>query len=349
MKNILLILVGGTICTSVSDNVLSVSENAGAVIKSNFLNSDSPYAKKVNIDLTENLFILSENMTVNKWNRLIELYRKHTTDKQYDGIIIAHGTDTLAYSASLFSMLLAGTKTPVFFVSSHRSLSVPTANGNDNFRYATELIARGITPNVYVTYKNPSDQRMYLHLASRLEQCRNYSDDFYSKGMLDITEISDTNCKYYFDKLKEMYPIANTSNHINIYGDFTLSECVLAIEPYVGINYNAYDYSLYKAVLHRTYHSGTACADGYNENSVLYMINKCFMQGTDTYITPSKLCGDIYESVSVISKSKTNFLYGCTFETAYAKLLIAYSLFDSGTDRKKYIYGECNFEIIDKE
>ncbi len=349
MKNILLILVGGTICTSKDENsVLSINENAGAFIKSNFINSDSPYAKKVNIDLTENLSILSENMTVKKWNIILETYRKYTKDKQYDGIIFAHGTDTLAYTASLFAMLLSGTKIPVFFVSSHRRLSVPTANGNDNFRYAAECIARGISPNVYVTYKNPSDEKMYLHLASRLEQCKNYSDDFYSNGMLDITEMSDTNYTAYFKQLEEMYPRKNILSPINIYDNFELSECVLPIEPYVGINYNTYNYSSFKAVLHRTYHSGTACADGCDENSILHMINRCSDCGTDAYIAPSKTWGDIYESVSIISKSKIRFLYGYTFETAYAKLLIAYSVFESDRERKEYIYKQCNFEIINK-
>lgn len=349
MKNILLILVGGTICTSKDENsVLSVDENAGTLIKSNFINSDSPYAKKVNIDLTENLFILSENMTVEKWNILLNTYRKYTKDKQYDGIIFAHGTDTLAYTASLFSMLLSGTKIPVFFVSSHRRLTVPTANGNDNFRYAAECIARGISPNVYVTYKNPSDKRMYLHLASRLEQCKNYTDDFYSKGMLNITEMCDENYTFYFKKIAKMYPHEKISSPINIYDNFELSECILPIEPYVGINYNSYNYSSFKAVLHRTYHSGTVCADGCDENSILHMINQCSSCGTDTYIAPSKTWGDIYESVAVIKKSKINFLYGSTFETAYAKLLIAYSVFESDREKKEYIYKECNFEIIDK-
>ena len=107
MKNILLVLVGGTICTSLNQHgTLSVNEKAGVKLKSNFENSNSPYAKKVNIDITENLFILSENITVEKWNLIIDTYRKYTENKKYDGIIFAHGTDTLAYSSALFSMLL---------------------------------------------------------------------------------------------------------------------------------------------------------------------------------------------------------------------------------------------------
>ena len=90
MKNILLILVGGTICTQLNENgSLSVYDGAGAVLKSNFQNSDSQYAKSVNINLSENLYILSENMTVDKWNLIIETYCKLTKNKVYDGVIFA--------------------------------------------------------------------------------------------------------------------------------------------------------------------------------------------------------------------------------------------------------------------
>lgn len=52
-----------------------------------------------------------------------------------------------------------------------------------------------------------------------------------------------------------------------------------------------------------------------------------------------------------IAEHETNghrirFLYGFTEETAYAKLVIAYSLFDKEEERRKYIETECNFERI---
>ena len=120
MKKILLILVGGTICTAINEEGnLAVSEKAGVLLKKNYLTSDSLYVNDVEIESTENLYILSENMTVDKWNEIIALYRKYVDEKEYDGIIMAHGTDTLAYSAALFSMLFSATKVPVFLVSAN--------------------------------------------------------------------------------------------------------------------------------------------------------------------------------------------------------------------------------------
>lgn len=359
MKEILLILVGGTICTTLNEEgTLSVSSKAGVHLKENFIKSDSFYADKVNIDLSENLFVLSENMTVDKWNLMIDTYRKYTTAKKYDGVIFAHGTDTLAFSASLFSMILSGTDIPVFFVSANERLHSPRSNGNENFKCAVECICEGIPANVYAVYKNLSDGQMYLHLASRLIQCPNYSEDFQSKGAINISDISGDNCNAYFDKIKENYPYKEVKSFINIYDNWKLSECVLNITPYVGINYSCFDYTKFSAVLHGTYHSGTACSQNseeYTENSVLYMIDRCFSQENpaDVYISPSKLTGEVYETQSIIARhssggKKAEFLYGYTNETAYAKLLIAYSVFGDGEKRKEFIQTECNFESIEK-
>ncbi len=347
-KKILLIPVGGTICTELnSDGNLSVSRKAGPELIANFRASDSPYAESAEIALAENLYILSENMTVDKWNRMIEAYLKYSSNENYDGIIFAHGTDTLAFSAALFSQLLCGTEIPVFFVSANKRLCVPSSNGNENFRCAVECIERGITPNVYAVYKNISDGRMYLHLGSRLRQCENYSDDFKSFGAIDITDINEANYADCFEQIAKLYPKNDRIPLITPRA--RLKPCVLMLDPYVGIDYSVYDYKKFRAVLHGSYHSGTACAEG--ENSVLYMIDRCAENGVDTYFSPAILKRGTYETVSIIgeyeAKGKSiNFLYGYTKECAYAKLLIAYSLIDSAQDREQFLKTECNFELV---
>ena len=358
MKNILLILVGGTICTALNEKGnLSVSEEAGILLKENYLKSHSPYIHNVHIESTDNLYILSENMTIDKWNFIIETYRAYATKNNYDGIIMAHGTDTLAYSAALFSMLLSDTKIPVFMVSANENLKSERSNGNDNFRCAVECICRGIRPNVYVPYKNLSDKKMYLHLASRLRQCENYSEDFHSVGEFDITDMSEDNYKAYFAKLDELYPQDKRKKVVDIFGDWKLTEKILYITPYVGINYAAYNYQAFSAVLHGTFHSGTACAQktekcsDYDENSILYLLDKCLGadKPVEVYFSPSVLKNGTYETVATIGNHTVNgktahFMYGYTYEMAYAKLVIAYSLFAEETERSKLLYEEYNFE-----
>ncbi len=349
MKKILLILVGGTICTTLNEyGTLSISEGAGMKLTQNFKNSDSLFKDELEIKPTENLFILSENMSIPNWNLMLDTYRKYINSDNFDGVIFAHGTDTLAFSTSLFSLILANTNIPVFFVSSNARLDSERANGNANFRYAVELICKGIEPNVYASYKNISDGRMYLHLGSRIEQCHNYSEDFFSKGAIDITEYSDKT----LEEIKEKCPQKEKSPLIDINGDWHLKNCVLKIEPYVGLDYDSFNYSKFSTILHGTYHSGTACAEPY-ESSVMHLMDLCQEENPDIdiYLSPSRNSGEIYDTVRVIGTHKANkikFLYGCTNETAYAKLVLAYSIFKDKKDIENFISNQVNFEYFDK-
>ena len=53
----------------------------------------------------------SSNMTPKEWNKMIRTVQKHYD--AYDGFIIVHGTDTMAYSASALSFALKGLEKPV--------------------------------------------------------------------------------------------------------------------------------------------------------------------------------------------------------------------------------------------
>lgn len=360
MTKVLLILVGGTICTTLNaKGNLSVSEEAGVLLKENFLNSDSIYAKQVQIETTENLYILSENMTVKKWNAIINTYRTYVKKKQYDGVILAHGTDTLAYSAALFSQLLSATDIPVFLVSANENLKSERTNGNVNFRCAVESICRKIPPNVYVPYQNLSDGVLYIHLASRLRQCENYSEDFYSVGAMDVTNLSEENYAAYFETLEQRYPQNKRKKAVDFFGKWTLKDCILYLIPYVGMNYAAYQYDAFSAVLHGTFHSGTACVEineqgqAYGEHSILHMLDRCYNHDkkVDVYLSPSILKTGTYETVSIIgthtvNENKINFLHGYTSEMAYVKLVIAYSIFETEAERQEFLETEYNFEQI---
>lgn len=360
MKKILLILVGGTICTAVNeDGNLAISEHAGVVLKENYLISDSPYVKEVEIESTEDLYVLSENLTVDKWNEIIAVYRKYVAKKAYDGIIMAHGTDTLAYSAALFSMLLSTTKVPVFLVSSNENLFSERTNGNVNFRCAVECICRGIQPNVYVPYMNMSDGEMYLHLGSRLRQCESYHEEFHSVGEINITDMTEENYSEYFAAIERMFPQEKRKFVVDIEGDWKLKNCALYLRPYVGLDYSVFDYSRFAVVLHEAFHSGTVCVeknerwDGYDNFSALYLLDRCFQgdKPVDVYVSPAKFIQGTYETVSilgnhVIDGNHVNFMYGYSNEMAYVKLVIAYSLFDKAEDRKAFIDNEYNFELI---
>ena len=345
MKNILLLLVGGTICSALNEKgTLSVQSEAGTALADSFENSDSAWVGRVHLHQTRNLGILSENMTTDKWNTVIDTLKEYLSNARYDGIIIAHGTDTLAFSAALFSMLMSKADIPVFLVSAQLPLAKTATNGRENFRVAVESICRGISPRVYVPYKNTKDNRMYLHIGARLRQCENYSDDFFSSGALDITAMNEDNYPAYFQELDDRFPLANRQDGITLYTVGKLTDCVLKLSPYVGLRYDAIAYDRFKAVLHGTFHAGTACAQG-ERNAVGYLLDACLAAGVPVYISPMKMMGEVYDTVRVINEHTNVYpLYGCTNETTYVKLLLAYATFKTQEEILRYMQTNYHYE-----
>ncbi|MBQ2709686.1 MAG: asparaginase, partial [Clostridia bacterium] len=132
---ILLMMTGGTICTRVNPRGHLSSDTGAAVpgLVDHLKKNGFPDAK---FDVLPVLDTLSENMTFAKLNTLLDAFRTAKSRVEAsDGVIIAHGTDTLAYTSSLLSLVLAGyTSKPIFLVSSDRTLSDPEANGHANFK-----------------------------------------------------------------------------------------------------------------------------------------------------------------------------------------------------------------------
>lgn len=330
-KQILVVFTGGTICTTIKNGEMNTDSKAPMALIDFYKKSDSFCKDKVHLEKGKEFNILSENMTVNKWNMLIDYFQENLQSmSNFDGLIIAHGTDTLAFSTAMFSLLLKGIKIPVIFVSSNNPIMTenneknPLANGVENFTSAVECIYKGLPAGVYATYKNTEDNKMYLHKGANLIQCAIYDDNFYSRDALDINDLENV-----IFKSEESH-----SNNIPVMtmGEKRLKDCVLKVNPYVGLNYNVYNLDGIKAVLHSTYHSGTACVEE-TENSILYFIDKCAEKNIPFYYSPSKTGGEnnVYASVPfienhIVDGQKPHFCYGDTEELIYCKLLFGYSM-----------------------
>ena len=72
----------------------------------------------------------SSNMTVREWNCIAELIAQKYDD--YDGFVVLHGTDTMAYTASALSFMLDGLDKPVVLTGSQIPLCEIRSDGRDN-------------------------------------------------------------------------------------------------------------------------------------------------------------------------------------------------------------------------
>lgn len=199
MKKILVIMTGGTICSFAKgytedsvQNVRSLDESRSTrLLTQNYYKSKSLYKYRVNFETESPINTFSENMTPGLWNGLLG-YLKTVDFQQFSGVIIAHGTDTLAYTSALLALALTGIEVPVFVVSSNHPIdgSFPASNGSENFNTAVDLICENIVPGVYVPYKN-TDGKMYIHNAAHINQCGDYTENFYSKTAVLLDDVKN--------------------------------------------------------------------------------------------------------------------------------------------------------------
>lgn len=79
----------------------------------------------------------SSDVEPSLWQRLAVLIKEKYED--YDGFIVLHGTDTMAYSASALSFMLDGLSKPVIFTGSQLPIGVPRTDGRENLISAVEI------------------------------------------------------------------------------------------------------------------------------------------------------------------------------------------------------------------
>lgn len=101
-----------------------------------------PELKRFNLSLDFVSFdepIDSSEITIASWQRIAELVEINYS--HYDGFVILHGTDTMAYSASALSFMLENLAKPVIFTGSQLPMGKLRTDGKENLITAIEIAA----------------------------------------------------------------------------------------------------------------------------------------------------------------------------------------------------------------
>ena len=126
MKKVLILYTGGTIGMDYTDNGLKV---VPGLFRSQ-LNMLVPVAN-VHIDLVEYEDLIdSSDITLEHWVKIINDIVGAYED--YDGFIVAHGTDTMAYTASILAFALRGLSKPVVLTGAQLPLVHRRSDGWNN-------------------------------------------------------------------------------------------------------------------------------------------------------------------------------------------------------------------------
>ena len=141
MKKILLMATGGTIASKHSGNGLCPQIDAGEIL--NYVPRIREFCEASAIQVCN---IDSTNMEPSHWKLILKAIRENY--EAYDGFVIAHGTDTMAYTAAALSYMIQNSEKPIVITGSQKSidLEITDAKTNlvDSFLYAEDEQSQGV-------------------------------------------------------------------------------------------------------------------------------------------------------------------------------------------------------------
>ncbi|KXB46499.1 L-asparaginase, type I [Bacteroidales bacterium KA00344] len=135
MNKVLLIYTGGTI--GMGKNPLT---SALEPLDFNHLVASMPEFKLIKTDIDVYQFtppIDSSDVAPEKWAQLVRIITRNY--EQYDGFVILHGTDTMAYTASALSFMLENLTKPVILTGSQLPMGLLRTDGKENLITSLEL------------------------------------------------------------------------------------------------------------------------------------------------------------------------------------------------------------------
>ena len=134
-KKILLITTGGTIASMPGGEGLEPHRSG---VMERELDQLRTY---YDIAVEDVMCLDSSNITPEEWQHIARyIFEKRTG---FDGIVVSHGTDTMAYTASAVTFMLPGIDLPVVFTGSQLPLADMLSDGPDNLRTAFAMAASG--------------------------------------------------------------------------------------------------------------------------------------------------------------------------------------------------------------
>ncbi|MEM3606897.1 MAG: Glu-tRNA(Gln) amidotransferase subunit GatD [Candidatus Bathyarchaeia archaeon] len=168
LPQVSIISTGGTIASR-------VDYRTGAVEPA--LNAEDIYSivpeladiAKINTEILYNEF--SENFTPSHWENIAKTAAKHI-EAGVDGVVICHGTDTMAYTAAALSFALQNLPVPIILVGSQRSSDRPSSDAATNLIGAVAISAKAPFAEIaIVMHKETSDEKLIAIKGVKARKC----------------------------------------------------------------------------------------------------------------------------------------------------------------------------------
>lgn len=318
MSKILVVLTGGTIGSCVEGNVISAKSERSAQIVNMY---QERYGTEDEFEVVQPLNELSENLHPSDWEKIADVLNVEL-QKDYDGMIITHGSDTLAFTSSFMSMLFAWVEIPIVFVAANYPLDDERSNGMNNFAGAVTFIKEKVVSGVFTIYEG-MNQKVDVYLPSRMLSSDPYFDQYRSFDREVLGWIEDGKFVYNENCPLDIQTINEREKGEKI--SFQFQHKVLFIPTYLGIDFKNYTcQDDVKAVFLSLYHSATGPST--ERSGLLRFLADCKERGIQVYGGSFKRKEmDFYQSTDILLNNGLKPMCNISSIASYTKLVLAYN------------------------
>jgi len=164
MKNILMIGTGGTIASLQTENGLAPGLTPADIL------SYIPAVKDVcHVHTLQVSNIDSTNLTPEHWKLMVKAVEDHYY--QYDGFVICHGTDTLAYTAAALSYMIQNSARPIVITGAQKPINMDVTDAKSNLLDSFIYAADSESQNVNIVF----DGKVIAGTRARKERAKSYN------------------------------------------------------------------------------------------------------------------------------------------------------------------------------
>lgn len=264
--SVLIVYTGGTLGMAYDESGSLVPFNFGQILEK------IPVLYTMDIAITVISFpepIDSSNVSMEHWKDMA--YIIYENYDSYDGFVVLHGTDTMAYSASMLSYLLQGLNKPVIFTGAQLPISAMRSDARENLMTSLEIATAKINGQPIV----PEVCVFFNHVLLRGNRCKKvqsvHFDAFESDNYPPLAEsgiVIDYNTQ-------SIRPLESQKKLVN---RNTLDNNVIILKLFPGITQKVIDACLgidgLKGVVLETYGSGNSPSEDWFMDSLKRAIKK---------------------------------------------------------------------------
>lgn len=179
---------------------------------------------------------LSENIDPDDWSLIAEAVAEEIRHG-IDGVIIAHGTDTLGFTAAALAFALQNIPVPIVLVGSQRSSDRPSSDASMNLLQSVKFVGEADAAEVMVVMHGESDDTFtYAHRGVRTRKCHtSRRDAFQSINNNPLFKIE----RNHITEIQSPIMRRNRDRDINLKSDF--DKLVALVKSYPGIDSTVID------------------------------------------------------------------------------------------------------------